>query len=456
MRAAALLLSLALPACSSIEPSAHIRSIGEGGAAGSASEGGGGSAPDPGTATWMRTFGGAGVDGLAAVSSSSWAIALTGSFEGTIDLGGGPLSSAGGRDGFVAVLDPTGEHLWSRRFGGPGDDEGAAVTIDVSDSVLLAASFAGTIDVGDETLTSAGGRDILVARFHPGGNLQWLHGYGGPGDEERAAAVAFDVACNGFVAGSFEGSLDLGGEVLTSAGQSDAFVVKLDVDGIHQWSMALGAEGSDRAEAIAVGVVAPLIGGSWGATDGDPGDAFVASIRATGELAWTQIYQGSMGATRSLYTSLDGASYAAGDLASAADFGGSYLTSEGRDGFVAAIDATGALDWARAFGGMGDQTIAGIAAQSDRLLIAGTAVGGLDELPGAGGDDGFVAVLDTSGETLWSLLLGDAASQRATGVAHADGAGAVVVGDFEGAIELGGAPLSSAGASDGWAIAFTP
>src|SRR5262249_16052641 len=47
---------------------------------------------------------------------------ITGLFKGTIDLGGGPLASAGDFDFFVAKLDASGKHVWSKRFGGPGFD----------------------------------------------------------------------------------------------------------------------------------------------------------------------------------------------------------------------------------------------------------------------------------------------------------------------------------------------
>ena len=51
-------------------------------------------------------------------------VLVTGEFRGTVDFGGGPLSSAGDRDIFLAKYDAAGAHLWSQRFGpqrGTGD-----------------------------------------------------------------------------------------------------------------------------------------------------------------------------------------------------------------------------------------------------------------------------------------------------------------------------------------------
>ena len=38
---------------------------------------------------------------------------------GTLNLGGGRLVSAGDYDTFVGRLDHNGNHVWSRRYGGP-------------------------------------------------------------------------------------------------------------------------------------------------------------------------------------------------------------------------------------------------------------------------------------------------------------------------------------------------
>src|SRR5579871_1167393 len=73
-------------------------------------------------------------------------VLLAGSFEGTIDLGGGPLRSAGGDDVFVARLDASGKHLWSKRFGDAHAQHGRAVALDPSGNVVLAGDAQGTLD----------------------------------------------------------------------------------------------------------------------------------------------------------------------------------------------------------------------------------------------------------------------------------------------------------------------
>src|SRR5439155_25059398 len=70
---------------------------------------------------WPKRFGGAGVDYSHAVAADSRGnLVVAGYFQGTADFGGGPLTSAGGFDIFVAKFSPTGTYLWGKRYGGTG------------------------------------------------------------------------------------------------------------------------------------------------------------------------------------------------------------------------------------------------------------------------------------------------------------------------------------------------
>ena len=63
---------------------------------------------------------------------------------------------------FVAKFDAAGKHLWSQRFGDIGS---YAIAVDRADNVLVTGSFEGTVDFGGGTLTSAGFSDIFVAKI---------------------------------------------------------------------------------------------------------------------------------------------------------------------------------------------------------------------------------------------------------------------------------------------------
>jgi hypothetical protein len=123
----------------------------------------------PGTHLWSRRFGGTSFDqGLGVAVDGSGNVLVTGVFEGTVDFGGGPLTSAGIIDIFVAKYSGTdGSHVWSRRFGSTIFDEGLGVAVDGSGNVLVTGVFEGTVDFGGGPLTSAGGNDIFLLRLRP-------------------------------------------------------------------------------------------------------------------------------------------------------------------------------------------------------------------------------------------------------------------------------------------------
>ena len=180
-----------------------------------------------GNDTWVKKFGDSS-DQLAnaAATDGSGNIALVGSFAGVLDFGCGALTSAGGNDAFLAVLGPTGACSWSKRFGDGAEQMGYGVTFDVDGNVIVTGSFAGSINLTGQVLTSAGGLDVFVAKFDPGGAAFWSKKVGDATDQNGFCAGA-DGSKDVLVGGGFTGTVNFGGGVLTSAGTEDIFFAKL-------------------------------------------------------------------------------------------------------------------------------------------------------------------------------------------------------------------------------------
>jgi hypothetical protein len=94
---------------------------------------------------------------------------LGGSFQGTVDLGGGPLVATGaGFDALIAKLGPDGAYRWARRYGDDADQFGVGVAVaSTSQRLYLAGTMSGSADFGQGTLTSAGADDVFLAQFAP-------------------------------------------------------------------------------------------------------------------------------------------------------------------------------------------------------------------------------------------------------------------------------------------------
>ncbi|MBI4699924.1 MAG: hypothetical protein HY744_01955 [Deltaproteobacteria bacterium] len=172
---------------------------------------------------WSKRFGDASYDyGYGITAAADGGVLLSGSFQGTVDFGGGPLTSADAGI-FVARFDSDGTHLWSKRF---GTGVGRAIASSANGTVLLTGYFTGSADFGGGTLTSAGSYDIFVAKFDKDGNHLWSKRIGDPSDQ-HGYAIAVDASGAVLLTGAFKGSADFGGGPLTSAGDWDIFVAKL-------------------------------------------------------------------------------------------------------------------------------------------------------------------------------------------------------------------------------------
>ena len=124
-----------------------------------------------GTVEWAGSFGSAGDDDISAgVPGGSNQLLLAGTMgPGSIDLGGGLLETYGGRDGWLSELDPGGTHVWSRSFGGIGDEDLVTMVIASNYELLMAgSSTSGSMALdGEQTLENAGGVGLYLVLWDP-------------------------------------------------------------------------------------------------------------------------------------------------------------------------------------------------------------------------------------------------------------------------------------------------
>jgi len=215
-----------------------------------------------GTPLWTKRFGGATafeyVYGVAVDAAGD--VLLAGAFSGTVGFGGAALASAGGYDAVLVKLSGgTGAHVWSKGFGGTGDDYGYGVAVDPSGNVALTGAFRNTADFGGGPLASAGGSDLFLASFTPSGAHRWSRRAGGSGDDAgRAVAVAGDLV----VTGAFQGTVDFGAGPLVAAGGGDQFVARYGAAGTLVWARRFGGLGYQYGAAIAMGASGnPIVAG---------------------------------------------------------------------------------------------------------------------------------------------------------------------------------------------------
>lgn len=174
---------------------------------------------------WSRAFGNTGYDGGHVVATDAAGnVYLTGEMEMAVNFGGNDLTSAGAQDIFLAAFDAGGQHLWSRCFGDAGNDRPHALAVDAGGNVILGGFFAGTVDFGGGSLSSeSGSEDIFLAGFSADGAHQWSVRFGGAQPDAMYSA-ALDRWGNVLTTGTFGGAVNFGGGDLASLGEGDVFI----------------------------------------------------------------------------------------------------------------------------------------------------------------------------------------------------------------------------------------
>lgn len=209
-----------------------------------------------GVMQWIKILGSPdGYDeGLAVTSDTAGNVLVTGSFSGTVDFGGGPLSTpADDWDVFVAKYSPTGVHLWSQRFGSTDLEEGVCIKTDPSNNVIVTGYFLGSVSFGGDPLVSVGSDvDIFLAKYDSAGAHLWSQRFGGT-SYETPGGLAVDASSRIYLTGYFDGSANFGGlNNLVSDGNIDVFFAEYNPNGYHVSSTCYGNTAGDAGEAITV------------------------------------------------------------------------------------------------------------------------------------------------------------------------------------------------------------
>lgn len=199
--------------------------------------------PDPpgGAVLSSRLLGGRGVNGSGVAVDATGATYLTGSFVGRATFGELPaLVSEGGSDAFVIKLDPSGEPVWQKRWGGTGPDSAQSVVVDAAGNVYVSGDFESpSIDLGTGPMKCAGIEDLFLTKLDKDGNVIWAKRYG---DAKSQVDMRLRLhPAGGVVAtGWHNGTLDFGTGPVSKPWSKAFFVASIDADGKGRWADVFG------------------------------------------------------------------------------------------------------------------------------------------------------------------------------------------------------------------------
>lgn len=139
---------------------------------------------------------------------------------------------------------------WLRRAGNNLGEETKDAVFDSNGDLVMTGFFNGTFNTGVSTLTSAGNTDIFVIKTSDTGAPVWAVKAGGTG-VDRSNAIAADNAGNTYITGYFQGSATFGTITVTGSGW-EAYAAKIDASGNFVWVTTFGGPFGDIGHGIAV------------------------------------------------------------------------------------------------------------------------------------------------------------------------------------------------------------
>jgi hypothetical protein len=313
-----------------------------------------------GNQQWTQAYGSAGDSEASLVVQTS---------DGGYALAGFTNSTGNGVYSFWLVkTDSKGSMQWSKAYGGSGDSE-AYVMIQTSDGGYLLAGYT--------TTPGTGGRQILLVKTDSNGNMIWNQTYGGPGD--NVANSVIQTSDGGY---AIAGSTDSAG-----AGGNDYYLVKVNANGIMEWSQTYGGLGDDYAYSVVQSSDGgyTLAGYSYSYSDGY-NNFWLVKTDSNGNMLWSQTYDGGADSeASSLVRTSDGGYAVAGNIQS----------SSGEAIWLVKTDASGDAQWTQTYTSSGDNYATSLIQTSD----GGYAVAGYTDASGAGSTNFYLIKTTSTGAT---------------------------------------------------------
>lgn len=295
------------------------------------------------------------------------------------------LYGGGSQDAFLVKFNDSGVRIWGTYYGGNYFDRGYSCCTDPSGNVFMTGFTETSTDPAIASPSShqpdfgGGFGDAFLVKFNSQGTREWGTYYGGSGAEDGNGCSA-DLNGNVYLAGVTNSSAaqeiaTAGSFQSTFGGNTDAFLIKFNPNGVRQWGTYYGGNGDETGYACAndgsgnvylTGITETIIAGiistpgshqaSFG---GGTDDAFLVKFNPTGTREWGT-YCGGNGYEAGKSVQVDafnnivisGITNSNDGLLVSSDayqstFGGNY------DAFLSRFNSAGVRSWGTYFGGTG-------------------------------------------------------------------------------------------------------
>ncbi len=317
------------------------------------------------------------------------------------------------RDAKEAVSVWSGAHQmtiasFSAAFGGSSWDEGNSVR-QTSDGGYIIAGL--TMPSGAST------HDVLLVKADASGNKVWDKTFGGAGDDYGNSVR--QTTDGGYIIDGITDSYGAGGE--------DAWLIKTDALGDEVWDKTFGGTGRDQAWSVQQTTDGGyIIAGSTTSFGGGEQDGWLVKTDASGNKVWDTTFGGTGFHEYSsvLQTSDGGYVITGSTLPDTSDFNHVWLVK---------TDASGNEVWIRTFGGSDDEWGESVQQTSD----GGYIITGSTESQIKASSDVLLIKTDSSGNAVWTQILGEMDDDYGWSVQQTSDGGYVVAGETDSIVSGG-------------------
>ena len=210
-----------------------------------------------GNKVWGRIFGGTSRDFGYSVEQTPDG--------GYIIVGGTESYATEIQDVWLIKTDSSGNRVWDKTFGGPGDDWCSSVQ---------QTSDGGYIIAGETYSYGAGGSDVWLIKTDSSGNKVWDKTFGGA-SYDRGKSVK-QTSDGGYII--------VGGTASYSAGNSDIWLIKTDSSGNKVWDKTFGGTSGDNGYSVEqTSDDGYIIAGETCSYGAGYADVWLIKVSATGE-----------------------------------------------------------------------------------------------------------------------------------------------------------------------------
>lgn len=396
-----------------------------------------------GTLQWVKTFGGSSEEKTNSVVVTSdggvIVVGYTSSNDGDI------IKEYDFNDVWVTRLDKNGVVVWSKTFGGSGEDYGYSI-IKTNDGNYVIAGYSGSADY--DVPSNEGFHDFYIFKINENGDKLWAKAYGFPSHDHAHKII--QMSDGGYFVAGFADYAGLTGQSGNGEGHQmgrnvqhgvgEFFGIRLDMSGNFLWYRYYGGTMNDRVNDIVEDNEGGIVMAGYSeSSDFDienpkgSYDYWVINIDANGHLHWKKNFGGpdidqAYGIVKTDFNSfliVGQSNSIEGDISN---------PKGNSDIWVIHIDHHGKLLWDKSFGGSQFETATAIKKTGyNQFVIVGHTRSNDNQLINRGQNDIYILEIDANANSdiHWQKTFGGSNFDFANDVAQTLDGKLYLVGDTQ-------------------------